>query len=323
MESVGISCLNNGSISEDILTKLMKTVSSELTLKAHSMLGTIYNIIILMLCVLGIPGNLFVVAVYTRRMTTSTRAYMFALGIVDTIICLFYTVMHTVHLGRIGILIVIYVYKASVMFSTLLLAFLATDRCLAVAQPHKFTLTVDRAKTALAVIGGVAICYAIIVTAVQVFALKRVHLILTNGFVSVCMFVLLTSYSVMAAILLRRTRAARRQVGGIWTTRTRADGVSSMFGPNATGKPKTVRQTKVAQAQRGTLILFVVTVVFVLCWLPFFLKTYGLPISAEVKRVFVINSVVNPIIYSFLSPMFRSDVRQFYRETRARLATCC
>ena len=95
MESVGISCLNNGSISEDILTKLMKTVSSELTLKAHSMLGTIYNIIILMLCVLGIPGNLFVVAVYTRRMTTSTRAYMFALGIVDTIICLFYTVMHT------------------------------------------------------------------------------------------------------------------------------------------------------------------------------------------------------------------------------------
>ncbi|KAI0230893.1 hypothetical protein LSAT2_018767 [Lamellibrachia satsuma] len=209
------------------------------------------------------------------------------------------------------------------MFSTLLLAFLATERCLAVAQPHKFTLTVGRAKTALAVIGGVAICYAIILTAVQVFVPIRVHLILTNGFVSVCMFVLLTSYSVMAAILLRRTRAARRQVGGIWMTRTRADGVSSI---------ETVRQTKVAQAQRGTLILFVVTVVFVLCWLPFFLKTYGLPISAEtyglpisaeLKRMYTINSVVNPFIYSFLSPMFRSDVRQFYRETSARLATCC
>ena len=318
-----MSSVNNGSISEDILTKLMKTVSGELTLKAHSMPGTIYNMIILVLCVLGIPGNLFVVAVYTRRMTTSTRTYMFALGIADTIICLFYTVMHTVHLGRIGILIGIYVFKASVMFSTLLLAFLATERCLAVAQPHKFTLKVGRAKTAIAVIGVFAICYGIIVTAVQVFDLERLHLILTTGFVNVGMLIVLTSYSVMAAILLRRVRAARRSIGVIATTRTRADGVSSNPGPSVTGKPPTATQTKAAQVQRGTLSLFVVTAVFVLCWLPFFMKTYGLPISAEVKRMYTINSVVNPFIYSFLSPMFRSDVRQFYRETRARLATCC
>ena len=323
MESVGISNMNNGSIPDDILTNLMKTVSGELTLNAHSMPGTIYNIIILMLCVLGIPGNLFVVAVYIRRMTTSTRAYMFALGIADTMICLFYTVIHTVHLGRIGILIGIYVFKASVMFSTLLLAFLATERCLAVAQPHKFTLKVGRAKTALAVIGGVAICYAIIVTAVQVYELKRLHLILTTGFVNVGVLIVLTSYSTMAAILLKRARAASRQVGGIAMTRTRTDGVSSNSAQNATGKPATATQTKAAQAQRGALTLFVVTVVFVLCWLPFFLKAYGLPISAEVKRMYTINSVVNPFIYSFLSPMFRSDVRQFYRDTRARLATCC
>ena len=317
MESAGISSLNNGSISEDVLTKLMKTVSRESTLKAHSMPGIIYNTIILMLCVLGIPGNLFVVAVYMRR------AYMFALGIADTLICLFYTVIHTVHLGRIGILIGVYVFKASVMFSSLLLAFLATERCLAVAQPHKFTLKVGRAKTALAVIGFVAICYAIIVTAVQVFDLQRLHLIITTGFVNVGMLIMLTSYSVMAVILLRRGRAARRRVGGIAMTRTRADGVSSNPGPSFTGKPETVTQMKTAQAKRGILSLFVVTAFVVLCWLPFFLKTYGLPISAEVQRMYTINSVLNPFIYSFLSPMFRSDVRQFYRETGARLATCC
>ena len=109
--------LNNGSISKDTLTKLMKTVSSELTLKPHSMPGTLYNIIILTLCVLGIPWYLFVVAVYMGMITISIRTYMFALGIADTTIRMFFTVMYTVHLGRIGILIAIFVFKVSVIFS--------------------------------------------------------------------------------------------------------------------------------------------------------------------------------------------------------------
>ena len=295
---------------------------------------TAYQRIMLLLCILGMPGNLFVVVIYIRKMTTSMRAYMLALGVVDTVICVCFSVMIIVYTDKLGTLILVFVFNSAVTFSTCLLAFLATERCMAIAKPHKFTLSTGRAKTALVVIAVFSVCYSAILSATLVFRLMPTYIILTTGLANVCFIVVLASYGVMAVILLKRVRSARRQIGAVTMTPTSTEVVAttSMSTPasmsaatpkSTTGTVAAVKPTKAAQAQRGTLVLFVVTAVFVVCWLPFFLKNYGLPITDEFKRVFVINSIVNPFIYSFLSPMFRRDVRSFFCETRKKLCSCC
>ena len=45
------------------------------------------NITLLTLCLLGLPGNLLVIAVYMRNMTSSLKIYMFSLAIADSAIC--------------------------------------------------------------------------------------------------------------------------------------------------------------------------------------------------------------------------------------------
>ena len=45
------------------------------------------DIFLLVMCSLGLPGNLLVIAVYIRNMKTSTRVYMFALAIADSAVC--------------------------------------------------------------------------------------------------------------------------------------------------------------------------------------------------------------------------------------------
>jgi len=295
---------------------------------------TAYQQIMLLLCILGLPGNLFVVVIYIRKMTTSMRAYMFALGVVDTVICVCFLVMLIVYTDKLGKLILVFVLNTAVIFSTCLLAFLATERCLAIAKPHKFTLSTGRAKTALVVNAAFSVCYSAMLTVTLVFRLMPTYLILTTGLANACFIIVIASYGAMAVILLKRMRSARRQIGAVAMTSTSTEvvAITSMSttasmsaaipkttaGPVAAAKP-----SKAAQAQRGTLVLFVVTAVFILCWLPFFLKNYGLPITDQFKRVFVINSIVNPFIYSFLSPMFRSDVRSFFYETRKKLCSCC
>ena len=139
----------------------------------------------------------------------------------------------------------------------------------------------------------------------------------------------------MAAVLLKRAAAARRRVSCVATSTTLADGVVATSVPGALGRratevfvlpthdrsrrytavPSTLKQTpSTALVQRDTLLLFVVTAVFVVCWLPFFLDNYGLPVHDDLRRMYTINDVVNPLIYSFVSPMFRSDVRRCYND---------
>ncbi|KAI0217538.1 hypothetical protein LSAT2_030692 [Lamellibrachia satsuma] len=298
------------------------------------------------MCVLGITGNLFVVAVYIRRMTTSIRACILALGIADTAICVCFTMMYTVRLVNIGSFVFLFVFNTNVIFSTCLLALLATDRCLAaVAKPHKFTLSTRKAKKVIAGIGAVSICCSAIASAARFLDLNSTRLFFVTGIVNVCFVVVIASYSVLAVILLKRLKAARRQVDVVAMTQINAEAVATTStstptsNSTATSKmiflpttsrtndnavaPSATKPTTAVETQRSTLLVFVVTAIFVVCWLPFFLSNYGLPISKDVKRMYTINSVLNPFIYSFLSPMFRSDVRQFYREIRAKLPTCC
>ena len=184
----------------------------ESTITVFRIPHTKYTFIIVLLCIVGIPANLFVVAVYLRRMTTSIRAYMFALGIADTLICVCFTIEYT-RIGNFGHLVYVYVHNTSLIFSTVLLAFLATDRCLAVSKPHLFSLSTRRAISALVTIAIVSVCYSAIIFLAKMFALGRTHAVLITCMAGVCFLTTVTSYGIMAVLLLMRTKTARRRVG--------------------------------------------------------------------------------------------------------------
>ena len=86
--------------------------------------------------------------------------------------------------------------------------------------------------------------------------------------------------------------------------------------------PTNTPNATLTTACKNVLLLFIISVVFIACWLPYWLYGMGVPITSNLFRIFVVNSVVNPFIYGVASAMFREDVRQFYRQTRVKLSTC-
>ena len=64
---------------------------------------------------------------------------------------------------------------------------------------------------------------------------------------------------------------------------------------------------------KGLRVLLVVTVVFIACWSPLCVAVCGLPVPSGLLYLFIVNSVINPFIYSFMSSDFRQDVRRLFR----------
>ncbi|KAI0207359.1 hypothetical protein LSAT2_007987 [Lamellibrachia satsuma] len=81
--------------------------------------------------------------------------------------------------------------------------------------------------------------------------------------------------------------------------------------------------TKQTKTSANVALLFIITIIFVFCWLPALLDNLEVPIPEGIQRLFIVNSVVNPFIYSIVSDKFRDDVRQFYDQARVKLSACC
>ena len=64
---------------------------------------------------------------------------------------------------------------------------------------------------------------------------------------------------------------------------------------------------------KGLRVLLVVTVVFIVCWSPLFVVVCGLRVPSALVYLFIVNSVINPFIYSFMSSEFRRDVGRLFR----------
>ena len=115
------------------------------------------NMVALVICVLGIPGNVLVIAVYLRRMTTSTRMYMFALAVADLVACIYGIVIATATFSYVGFEIATHCAFVTFTLSVYLLAFVSIERLLAVRHPNTFSLSLLRAKRALAAITVVSL----------------------------------------------------------------------------------------------------------------------------------------------------------------------
>ena len=306
------------------------------------------NITLILVCALGLPGNLLVIAVYVAKMTTSIRVYLFALAVADTAICVCGIAL-AASLTNFELKIIVFLIMSfAVNFSVGLLTFVSVERLLAVLRPHSFTLNPRRAKMALLIIT----VYVTITTIVQVFLVAftgngRFHAIAQFCFVFPCTSTMLICYTIMAYKLLKK---ARRNVcvhnvvhlvepGISKVNSTTGDGTRRcnpgpsivtteiikyhMSGEIKSSQPATTNMSeKQVQTVKNLILLFVITVIFIICWLPSWLRTLGLTIHDDVIRLLILNSVINPFIYGVASAMFREDVRRFYSKIRDKLTAC-
>ena len=347
-------------------------------------------IVVVLLCLLGLPGNVLVMTVYVRKMTTSTRVYMFALAVADSAICVCGIVLSTALTGSVTTKAMIYVIDMSIGYSTCLLVFVSIERLIAVRRPHSFTVNAERARKALIIIAVVAVVFTTVHNAERLMQIEQFKEVFGLFVLFGCILTMATCYILIAATLLGRARATRNQIAVQPGSSPSQPGSSHMFpkveglarqpdsgvsniimkvkinrtvedivrpidpGPSdvttkveetsrdqssrttvpgaATSAPltttnKTVaKQTKTASKERNTganvALLFIITFVFVVCWIPSSLDRMGFFIPREVQLLFILNSVVNPFIYGVASAMFREDVRQFYRQTRVKLSAC-
>ena len=153
---------NTFSIPTEILN-VSDHVSAHITVKVP-----IASISGFLICLLGIPGNLFVIAVYACRMPTSTRMYMFELAIADLEVCVIGVFLTSVKLTEISLEITTFCVHASIVYSTLLLSFVSIERLMAVRRPHSFNLSPRRKKWPLVVIAFVAVFCAKVLTIARV-----------------------------------------------------------------------------------------------------------------------------------------------------------
>ena len=325
--------------------------------KSGSVIGesTVLNLISLVLLVVGLFANVLVVSVQASRLITSTRVYTFSLASADAVVCIGSVGAATVKCGIVIQKFVTCVVSLSVVFSLFLLAFVATERCVAVLRPHAFKLNIRRAIIAVTLMMiGSTICAAAIIVA-KVLLLDVMLLSLRIAILTSTSAIITCSYFMVAVTLCKRSRdKANRLTKGERTrhcsTRVAPEiqlstvsaqvnrssyveelikspycitlvptGSLSASRDNELGKSKKIARSKTP----GTLLLvFAITAVYFICWLPFWLHASGVPMSAEFDRLVLLHPVLNPLVYSFLSPMFRDDVRQSFRQTRIKLTRC-
>ena len=297
------------------------------------------SVAIFLMSLLGLPGNVLVFVVYVRKMTTSTRAYMFALAVADSAVCVCGIILSSVPVTKGTALLVLISSETLLFFSILLLAFVSTERLVAVRRPHTFSLSASRARLALVVIAVLsAVCTTFVVLS---YTFK--YILLMEVFIMCLTFstvvVMIVCYVAIAVTMLKRMKTARTRVGVQNVTQSAQSGPSSVstnvnaFSISMAHKTSeqhqqsTVLDVSKASANKtktykSVLVLFTVTVVYIVSWLPMWLSFTGMYVSETMQRAFLLNSSVNPFIYSTVSAMFRNDVQQFYRDVRSKLASC-
>lgn len=326
MDALNISSWNNVS---GLLHDFLNDSSSQLTKHTAEKIIFIPSIAIFLVVALGLPGNLFVMAVYIRQMTTSTKVYMFSLAVADTAVCSCGIVLTSIKIDHMALNVILYFIDMAITLSIYMLAFVSVERLVAVWKPHTFSLSAFRAKIALAIITFAAALSAGVLTFARMHRYKEMSRVFPMLVTLFSVLVMIVCYMLVAVKLLRNLRASRKNVGVFGGAQSLSAGPSTLT-HSAVGKGKgdaapsvSKASTKQAKTYKGVSLLFLITVIFIACWLPQWLAYVGFTVSAALRRVFLLNSAVNPFIYSVASAMFRNDVKQFYHKTLGKFVSKC
>ncbi|KAI0220863.1 hypothetical protein LSAT2_027672 [Lamellibrachia satsuma] len=273
-------------------------------------------------------------------MTSSTRVYLFALAVADSAVCVCGIVLTRALIDFITVQVIICTIDVAISFSVYLLVFVSIERLLAVRRPHTFSMNALRAKKALSVIATSAVVVSSVMAVARLTRQLLLARVFPMTFTILCVLTMIVSYTLMAMTMLKNARnsvipvavpreanpeepgpsEAPETVNVIPMVGTSIDTTSCTTTPVSPSRIKTT--AKQAKNYKGVLLVFIITLVFIACWMPQWLYYVGVPISAGLRRLFMLNSAVNPFIYSVMSSMFRDDVRDFYRRTRSKLSVC-
>ena len=81
-----------------------------------------------------------------------------------------------------------------------------------------------------------------------------------------------------------------------------------------------VREIRGLSHKRAAKMLLLVTVVFLVTWIPFFLmKLHVIPNVITIRLSFFLSNMLNPIIYSLFSKQFRENVRKLFNGEKLRV----
>ena len=304
--------------------------SSEITRNITSQKVLYHSYVLLCTFLLGLPGNVLVIVVYVANMKTSTRVYMFALALADTVICVSGIVIALPFYSATTPLIIL---RMMIKLSILILVFVSIERLIAVRTPHSFNVNPTRAKIYIIVF---LLC-AIALTIMEIFARRIQYLhvvtIVKASVLVASAVIMITCYTLIGVTLLKKAIESRKKIAGnkivSYTQNSNPSNTTLTFvsahddvvqAPQITAVSH--NSAKQSNNVKRIFLLFVITVVFVICWMPTWLRNLGVNVPRNVQLVYVANSVVNPFIYGVASAMFREDVRQFYRQTRTKLSAC-
>ena len=311
---------------------------------------TLETIVLLSIGAIGLPGNVLVIAVYLQQMTTSTHVYMFSLAVADTMVCVGAIVLSTGLADAMTARVTLVILDNAINFSVFLLSCVSIERLLAVTRPHTFNMNAQRAKKVLLFLTLPALVSTVLTIIFTNQKNTLYKMILDSIVIGGNVLIMTVSYVVVAIKLLGRRRKSKYQrevrrrdcttASSVTTVSANVSETSSdekdisndssgsrdtsfELDPSSGSQTHGVTTKKTtrddSKLHKNVTLLFVITVVFVMFWTPQWLKNFGIPVPTLLRRIFVLNSVVNPFIYGVVSAMFREDVRAFYRQKMS----CC
>ncbi|XP_072045968.1 prolactin-releasing peptide receptor-like [Amphiura filiformis] len=313
--------------------------------EAHSYLLLLNQIAFPITCVVGSIGNLLVIFTIWRvnRLHTVMYFVLGSLAMADLLLCLFflpfilqelYNGEKWVH-GQAACKIVFYVYLTSCVVSILSLTAVSIERFVAVRYPLKSRryLTLGNAKIMVMVIWIVGAIYATpalyayniadqvrdgevvyncylrlpTYTAFQVWFLLYYMIplcLIPITIISLC-------YIAIIQTIFSRAMPGEQQLSKMKDDTRETNGVDDKSRKESAKKKKELKQL--------IAMLVLIIVLFMLCWFPYFaffvlwsFKAFYW--SFEVEKVFnfinllaIMNSAMNPLIYAFFSPVFRTS----------------
>ena len=161
---------------------------------------------------------------------------------------------------------------------------------------------------------------------------RRVPLLYSASktYVAILLVCAIATVAVMYAMMTREMWVRVRHLRTIGTGSSRAGGATSTVtattssSTHARAPPplSAVALKSQRQTAKGMRVLLVITIVFVVCWSPLGVATCGVRVPSALLYLFIVNSVINPFVYSFMSSDFRKDVHQLFRWAWAMLQTC-
>ena len=301
------------------------------------------NIVLGIIALFGILGNPMVVYIFykkNKREKSSSGLFIIIMGVVDCVASVFiipYTILMTAfRMPTVTIIFYFFIVSWNLFYTMFLCVTVAVDRYLAVCKPLLFLLTYERAKilSFVNVLSSLAMnLVATIPPANEYFTLYKINLILFICTV-VTVFVLYTLVWISIHNRMRKKVGFQTDNTTHVGTAVTVDGGSSNNAPisalttskkpvtDATNTNNATRDVtaenkankKKAETFRTALMLFMITLVFIVSWIPIILLHTTGTFMAELTPLTFLYNIANPVIYYFLNKRFATEVNQIFKK---------